>query len=567
MKTCPQCHLAYPASSSFCFVDGSSLVASKDPRVGSTIAGRYVLEDPLGIGGMATVYRGHHKLVDRPCAIKVLSAQFAADPVLRERFRREARHAQRVAHPNIIEVFDQGEMEDGTPFLAMELLHGKSLAEVIEDRPLPITRALPIVIEMTRALARAHDFDVIHRDLKPENVFLLPGDRVKLLDFGIARCTQDARITNLGEVFGTPQYMAPERGMSIDAGPSADLYALGIMLYELVTGRLPFEANDPASWLIKHLKAPIPHLRQILPSAPPALDQLIYDLLAKSPADRPIDAHAVLFALVSICRTLNIPIPPELEAAPSPVSISRLEGTNIWERRCDLFDKMLARAFGNAAPFELVRLLDSLKVHLGEVGGLRARGLDEQKRLEAIESEGREGRLRLGKAMDALTIDISKTREEARALRAAVAPFAETARTFPPQVIAAHKELIFWEGRSGFHEPYRELAAGYAKLADLVTSWYEIRQKELAADAEAAKKERVISDVDYQIKELRQSLAALDKSIEDRRNECQHRIAELGRRSEMLEGEILHQASRFCAPLRARPELGLLFSELERVPG
>src|SRR5262245_13594654 len=414
MKTCPQCRLAYPSESTFCFVDGSTLVAPKDPRVGSTIAGRYVLEYPLGIGGMATVYRGRHKLVDRPCAIKVLSAQFATDDILRERFRREARHAQRVAHPNIIEIFDYGEIEDGTPFLVMELLHGKSLAEVIDDRPLPINRALPITVEMTRALARAHDFDVIHRDLKPENVFLLPGDRVKLLDFGIARCTQDARITNLGEIFGTPQYMAPERGMSIDAGRSADLYALGIMLFELVTGRLPFEANDPASWLIKHLKAPIPHVRQLLPSAPPALDQLIFELMSKSPADRPIDAHAVLFALISICRSLNIPIPPEPEADPPPVSTMTLDGTHIWERRCDLFDKMLARACGNAAPFELVRLLGALEVPLHEVEDLRARGLQEQQRLEAIESEGREGRLRLGKAMDALTIDISKTREGAR---------------------------------------------------------------------------------------------------------------------------------------------------------
>src|SRR5262249_31766676 len=103
MKTCPQCHLSYPTESAFCFVDGASLVSPKDPRVGSTIAGRYVIEDPLGIGGMATVYRGRHKLVDRPCAIKILAAQFASDPIFRERFRRESRHAQRVAHPNIVE--------------------------------------------------------------------------------------------------------------------------------------------------------------------------------------------------------------------------------------------------------------------------------------------------------------------------------------------------------------------------------------------------------------------------------------------------------------------------------
>src|SRR5271170_4940903 len=250
MKQCPQCQLTYPDDSTVCFVDGSALVAHDDGRVGSTLAGRYLIESEIGVGGMATVYRAQHKLVERLCAIKILNAQFAQDPVLRERFVREAKHAQRLSHPNVIEIFDQGETEDGTPFLVMELLEGRTLADVIGDGPIPMARTLPICIEMTRALARAHDFEVIHRDLKPENVFILPGDQVKLLDFGIARCAQDARLTTRGEIFGTPQYMAPERGSSIDAGPAADLYALGIMIFEMLTGRLPFEAKDPASWLM-----------------------------------------------------------------------------------------------------------------------------------------------------------------------------------------------------------------------------------------------------------------------------------------------------------------------------
>src|SRR4051794_13823114 len=217
MKTCPQCRTSYPSESSFCFVDGATLVEEKDPRINTTVAGRYVIETVLGVGGMATVYKSRHKLVDRPCAIKVLSMQFAQDPTLRERFRREARHAQRIAHPNIIEIFDQGDTDDGVPFLVMELLEGKSLADEMENGRIAPDRVLPVAIGMSRALARAHDFEVIHRDLKPENVFLLPGDHVKLLDFGIARCMQDARLTHLGEVFGTPQYMAPERANSIDA--------------------------------------------------------------------------------------------------------------------------------------------------------------------------------------------------------------------------------------------------------------------------------------------------------------------------------------------------------------
>ena len=227
---------------------------------------------------MATVYRGRYRLIERPCAIKLLKPQSAADPVLRERFLREARHAQRLSHPNIIEIFDQGDADDRTPYLVMELLEGASLAAIVEAGRIPLPRAVLLAIGIARALARAHDFEVIHRDLKPENVFVLRGDHVKLLDFGIARCTQDSRLTNLGEVFGTPQYMAPERGSSIDAGPSADLYALGVMLFEMLSQQLPFEANDPATFLVKHMREPAPRLRSVIPNAPEALDDLVAQL-------------------------------------------------------------------------------------------------------------------------------------------------------------------------------------------------------------------------------------------------------------------------------------------------
>jgi serine/threonine-protein kinase len=565
MKTCPQCHLAYPSASASCFVDGSNLVAPEDPRIGRTIAGCYVIEDALGVGGMATVYRARHKLVDRPCAIKILAAQYAMDPTLRERFRREARHAQRLTHPNIIEIFDQGETEDGMPFLVMELLYGSSLAAVVDKGILPLARALPIAIEMTRALACAHDFDVIHRDLKPENVFLLPGDHVKLLDFGIARCTQDARITNLGEVFGTPQYMAPERGNSIDAGPTADLYALGILLFEMITGGLPFKADDPAGWLIRHLRDPVPHLRTRLPEAPETLDGLIFALMAKNPADRPVDAHSVEATLESLCHELAITVPIEPELTSPPLSRSVRGPGEAWHRRIQLFEQMLEHAFGSAPPPDLTQMLETLKSHQHELVALRESGLAEQQQLEAIEKEGREGRLRIGKEMDALAAASSKTREEARALRTQVAPLTEACRAFPLKISAAHKEVLRWEGRSGFTEPYQELAAGYHKLGDLMERWYEARRKELDADAGAAEKERLVADVSQQINDLRHRLSVLDKSTEARLRDCQQKIAAMGHRTEWLEADLVHLGSLLCAPLRARSELGALFIELEQV--
>src|SRR5689334_5566207 len=295
MKTCEQCHLRYPNESTFCFVDGKALVHLQDPRVGMTLAGRYVIEEVLGDGGMATVYRAQPKLVDRPVAVKMMTPGLSRDPSVRGRFRTEANAAQRLAQPNIIEIFDQGDTEDGSSYLVMELLEGESLGTTLARGKMSCERALPIMIQMARALARAHDFEVIHRDLKPDNIFICSRsdgtDLVKLLDFGIARSMQDARLTGQGELFGTPHYMAPERITSIDAGAPSDLYAMGILFYEMLSGQLPFDAPDIPGFFLKHLKEPVPSIKKLVPDTPDSLDRLIASLMAKEPSGRPVDAH------------------------------------------------------------------------------------------------------------------------------------------------------------------------------------------------------------------------------------------------------------------------------------
>ena len=228
MKICPACALKYPDSEPRCFVDNSELRAMDDPRIGTLLAGRYQIESQLGEGGMAVVYRARSALVDRPVAVKIMNAALVRDASLKERFRREAKTSAAIAHPNIVEILDYGE-EEGVPYLVMELLDGMSLDKMIERQPLPIPMVATLGAQLARGLARAHDFSVIHRDLKPENVFVarMEGGKplVKILDFGIARSLHDQRLTSAGQIFGTPQYMAPERVGSIDAGPAADLYA------------------------------------------------------------------------------------------------------------------------------------------------------------------------------------------------------------------------------------------------------------------------------------------------------------------------------------------------------
>lgn len=571
MKTCEQCHLRYPNDSTFCFVDGASLVPLQDPRVGTTLNGRYVIEDVIGEGGMATVYRARHKLVDRPCAVKIMSPGLSKDQVVRERFRREAKAAQKLAHPNIIEIFDQGDTEDGTAFLVMELLVGGSLADELAKGAMSVERALPIMIQIARALARAHDFGVIHRDLKPDNMFLSHRadgtDLVKLLDFGIARSMQDSRLTGVGEVFGTPQYMAPERITSIDAAAPSDLYAVGIIFYEMLTAQLPFDAPDIPSFFIKHMKEPPPPVRKLAPKAPAALEKLILDLMAKDPKARPVDAHRVHQDLVAIANSLGVPVPPEPEAespasrepAPTlpPVAIDR------WARRTLVFEQMLSRAFGGDAPSELSQLLAQVKKLVREVATLRSQSVMQQRQLEALEAKGREGRQRFGAAVDALGVDASKARDEARAAQAAVAPLTKAAEAAKGAFEAAQREVVSWEGRSGFQEPYPQLRDAYAAAANAVEKWLASRRAEKAAQERADAKQREVVDLEFQIHELRGALQKMETSVESDHAEAEKKVRELDKRSDELEAELLAIATKFCAPLRKRPELGPLFQELE----
>jgi serine/threonine-protein kinase len=571
MKTCEQCHLRYPNESTFCFVDGKPLVVLQDPRVGTTIAGRYVIEEVIGEGGMATVYRARHKLVDRPCAVKIMNPGLSRDPVVRERFRREAKAAQKLAHPNIIEIFDQGDTDDGTSYIVMEILEGEALSQTLAKGPLPVERALPIMIQIARALARAHDFEVIHRDLKPDNIFLCTrsdgSDLVKLLDFGIARSMHDVRLTGQGEVFGTPHYMAPERITSIDAGASSDLYAIGIIFFEMVTGQLPFEANDIPTFFLKHLKEPPPPVRKFAPATPPALEELIHSLMAKDPKERPVDAHRMHTDLVAISNSLRIPVPPEPEEEePSsrgpartlpPVAIDR------WARRTSVFEQMLSQAFRGDPPPELAKMLEEVKRLVEAVGRLRSQTVSEQRKLEGLEGRGRDGRQRFGFAVDALGIDASKARDEARLAHAAVAPFTKEVEAAKAKVLEAHKEILMWEGRSAFEEPYKGLQDGYLKAGAAVGEWLKARKEEQKAQAQAETRDREVADLEFQIQELRGALAKLEHEVEAEQISSEKRIKELDGKAEALQVELLQLATRFCAPLRRRPELHPLFLELE----
>src|SRR3954467_11850948 len=244
-------------------------------------AGRYRLEAGAGEGGMGVVYRARHVLIDRVVALKLIRPDLRGETHLRAWMLREARAANRVDHAHIIDIHDIGETEDGELYLVMEYLVGNALSGEVAKGAMPIARGVDILEQMCAALARAHDLGVVHRDLKSDNILLTARggrkDFVKILDFGLAAIARDPRLAPKGAVFGTPEYMSPEQARGEEAGPQSDLYALGVLLFEMLTGQLPFRANDRDTLLEMQRTAPSPKPRAIKPDVLPAAEQMVLD--------------------------------------------------------------------------------------------------------------------------------------------------------------------------------------------------------------------------------------------------------------------------------------------------
>jgi eukaryotic-like serine/threonine-protein kinase len=298
MKVCGRCSEVHEDPLDRCPVDGELLVSASDPLVGRTVGGRYRLISRIGIGGMSSVYLARHVLVDRLVAVKNLRSDLAEDPKQRDRFIREARAVNRINHDNIVEITDFGETEDGLVYLVMEYVPGEPLFKAMARGPYSAMRALHVAEQIAGALGRAHQMGVIHRDLKPENLLVVPQkgrpDFIKILDFGIAKILDAPSLTGSQQIFGTPGYIAPEYIQSTNIDGRADLYSLGVILYELVTGALPFDYEYPGDLLVKHVtEAPIPPRKRRAEVEAP-IEELILRCLEKNPDRRFRDAYHFL---------------------------------------------------------------------------------------------------------------------------------------------------------------------------------------------------------------------------------------------------------------------------------
>jgi len=310
MRTCPTCSQDFMPSQRLCPHDGSVLEDKLPPEerlCGLTLAGKYRIEGFLRRGGMGAVYRATHVMLGKPVALKLIRPEIVTSPEVVRRFQREARAASLLSHPNIVTIYDLGQVEDGTLYLAMELCAGMSLKDlIVAEGPLAPRRAVRLCRAIAGALALAHKNRIVHRDLKPHNVMIARDaegqETPKLLDFGIAKAVEPdgATLTSTGMVLGTPRYLSPEQAQGLSVDGRSDLYSLGIIFYEMLVGRVPFDDPSVPSLLVKHMAEPPRPPSELRPDVPPAIESIILRLLEKDPACRFQSAEELSTALAAL---------------------------------------------------------------------------------------------------------------------------------------------------------------------------------------------------------------------------------------------------------------------------
>jgi serine/threonine-protein kinase len=549
VRICEVCGARYKGTPSQCPLDGGRLRELPDALLGQTIAGRYLVVEKIGGGGMGTVYRARDvNGSGDDVAIKFLLPDLAMDATNRERFLREAKAANRIDHENIIDVADFGETREGHTYLVMEFLEGIALAEEISQKgSLGVVRSVDIAMQCASALARAHELDVVHRDIKPENIYLVihptRRDFVKILDFGLAHMKGELRLTASGAVFGTPEYMAPEQARGAPLTGLADLYALGCVIFEMLAGTPPFSGTTP-DLILKHMREPPPLASSRNPHVPPPLDAVVKKLLEKDPKKRHRDAHHLLEDLRRIADTLPMgrPSTPPVSADTlvHKPSAGRERAISIpadstgpilpeaWEQRITLFRQLVPRAYpGQPPPAWLLPAIDELAARIAHVRRIEAELATVTEHSSASETNLRNVRLRLGRAIDELGRDESRAvrrleelaAEIGDARRKLVETEAPLARALSQ--LKALPEGVSWEAAKKLRDS--GMVAG---------AWLDLDAKIKAMMRETQERERERDDLRFQISQLKGRMGTMGAEQDLDRGGNRERAAMLGREHE-----------------------------------
>ncbi len=542
-----------------------------DPLIGKVVAGRYRLEARLGEGGMGLVYRARHVLIDRVVALKLIRPDLRGETHLRAWMLREAKAANRVDHAHIIDIHDIGETEDGELYLVMEYLVGTPLSSELAMGPMQIARAVDIIEQMCAALGRAHDLGVVHRDLKSDNIILIERggrkDYVKILDFGLAALKRDARLAPKGAVFGTPEYMSPEQARGEDIAPASDLYALGVLFFEMLTGQLPFRSNDRDTLLKMQQFHPPPQPRSLQPEVDTDAERLVLKLLDKAPEDRYRDAHHLQEDLKKLQR--NLPSPQVWEVnhsaaappSPPPPPPTQSPGVTEWASRAAIFTRMVSRAYSTReAPGDVVEALSKTWDLAARASRLEGEVATLTRRLDALERRGRALRAEIGRKVEDLA------QEESRVLREASAHGEDVER--------AQSELEQLDKAS---QAARAEADGAIRSQKLEPTVFEragaagasVQAKREELERYEARKqvcEKRARGLRRQIEQLRGQLSRYADALEEDLARGRTQVAERTREGLELERNFSQLSSRLLRNLRDKPECRDVIPELMRDP-
>ena len=539
----------------------------QDPMLGRVVAGRYRLEARAGEGGMGVVYRARHVLIDRVVALKLIRPDLRGETHLRAWMLREARAANRVDHAHIIDIHDIGETEEGELYLVMEFLVGTSLSSELAKGPMALARAVDILEQMCAALARAHDLGVVHRDLKSDNILLSSRggrkDFVKILDFGLAHLAMDPRLAPKGAVFGTPEYMSPEQARGEEASPPSDLYALGVLFFEMLTGQLPFRSNDRDTLLEMQRSAPAPKPSAIKPDVLPQAESIVLKLLEKEKRKRYQDAHHLHEELKALQRSLpstpwEVQADPQ-NAAPPPPPPPQSPGVIEWANRAALFSRMVSRVYptGNMPPEVQTGLVQAWDL-ASRATRLEGEVASHTRKLESLERRGRALRAEIGRKVEELA------HEESRALREAAAEQQEAVKLRELVQVAeraagtakAQADQATQGGTpSTLRAVYERAGAAAALLEARREALTEREQKAQVKDAQAR-------DLRRQIDELRAQLARYAEALEEDLAAGREKVASRTREGLNFEKAFSDVSTLLLNHLKTKPEARDLLQEL-----
>ncbi|MBL0195024.1 MAG: protein kinase [Myxococcales bacterium] len=537
-----------------------------DPMLGRVVAGRYRLEARAGEGGMGVVYRARHVLIDRVVALKLIRPDLRGETHLRAWMLREARAANRVDHAHIIDIHDIGETEEGELYLVMEYLVGTSLSSELAKGPMNLSRGVDILEQMCAALARAHDLGVIHRDLKSDNILMTSRggrkDFVKILDFGLAHLAMDPRLAPKGAVFGTPEYMSPEQARGEEAGPPSDLYALGVLFFEMLTGQLPFRSGDRETLLEMQRSSPPPKPSTLRPDILPGAETIVLKLLEKERRKRFQDAHHLHEELKTLQRSLpsvswEVGLTGE-NAAPPPPPPPQSPGVIEWATRAGLFSRMVSRAYPAAnPPPDIAQAVNQAWDLASRATRLEGEVASHTRKLESLERRGRALRAEIGRKVEELA------HEESRALRELATEQGEANRL--REAVAA-AERAAGAARQQADQVAQQPAASWRAVferAGATQALVDARREALGEREHlVGAKDAQVRDLRRQIEELRSQLARYAEALEEDLASGREKVAARTREGLAYERSFSEASQTLLTHLKGKAEARDLLQDL-----